>query len=150
MRKAITFSLALIGWMLLSAPLALGCDCNPPPGVVQSLEKAKAVFVGKVISVKKTDKNCPALCQVNVLFEVEESWKGVDEKRVVVSTGHGFGDCGVGFKRGRRYLVYAGGAVATRYSASVCSRTRSLAHEQARQDLKELGAGKRLREARRR
>ena len=42
-----------------------------------------------------------------VTLEVEESWKGVSEERVVV---RGYGpevSCGIEFREGERYLVYA-------------------------------------------
>jgi hypothetical protein len=69
-----------------------------------------AVFLGRAVEVRKED--VPILLdgekalteRLHVTFEVEESYIGVQEKSVIVTSG---GDlCGLPFSKGHEYLVY--------------------------------------------
>jgi hypothetical protein len=69
-----------------------------------------AVFLGRAVEVRKED--VPILLdgektlteRVNVTFEVQESYIGVQEKSVIVTSGGGL--CGYPFDKGHEYLVY--------------------------------------------
>ena len=119
---------------------ALACTCVPSKGVAQDVEISSAVFSGKVIEIKRHDRTAEPFWQVEVIFEVDKSWKGVDKRIVSVFTSSGSASCGYGFKKGRTYLVYTGGSPQERLSTSICNRTKRL--NQAREDLRVLGAGK--------
>ena len=98
--------------MLTSATTAHACTCAG--GVIPSskfdptngLDGWAAVFVGRVASVEEIASNHMMLGR-EVTFEVEKYWKGAGAGRVIVSTGHGDGDCGFPFARGTKYFVMA-------------------------------------------
>ena len=74
-----------------------------------------------------------------VTLEMEESWKGVSEERTVV---RGYGpevSCGIEFREGERYLVYARDNEGQDVSleTGLCDATKPLAYAQA--DLAALG-----------
>lgn len=74
-----------------------------------------------------------------VTLEVEESWKGVSEERTVV---RGYGpevSCGIEFREGERYLVYARdkGEEDVPLETDFCDATKPLARAEA--DLAALG-----------
>jgi hypothetical protein len=75
---------------------------------------------------------------VEVTFDVLQSWKGPAEENITVITRRFGSMCGYGFKTGGEYLVYAGGKDNS-LSTSLCSRTRGLAR--ASEDLSLLGEG---------
>lgn len=127
---------------------ASACTCLPSKGVAQEVELSSAVFSGKVIEIKRHGRAAELFGQVEVVFEVEKSWKGVDKRIVSVFTSSGSASCGYGFTKGRTYLVYTGGSPQGRLSTSICSRTKRL--NKAREDLRVLGAGKEVVEAERR
>jgi hypothetical protein len=91
-----------------------------------------------VIDVEEdTSGGMPSLSPVTL--EVEESWKGVSEECVVV---RGYGpevSCGIEFREGERYLVYARDNESQDVSseADYCDATKPLAYVQA--DLAALG-----------
>lgn len=75
---------------------------------------------------------------VAVLFDVEQTWKNVNEEKVTVTTATNSASCGYEFEVGKEYLVYGyiqDGAIET----TICSRTASLAD--ATEDLSILGVG---------
>ena len=61
-----------------------------------------------------------------VRFTVESAFRGLEGSRIEVRTGMSGGDCGYGFKKGVRYLVYAHRSKEGNLHASICSRTRPL------------------------
>ena len=73
-----------------------------------------------------------------VLFEVEQSWKGLNQKQVVVYTERSSASCGFEFALNEEYLVYAREDSGT-LKAGLCSRTTLLSS--ADTDLVELGEG---------
>ncbi|MFE8698795.1 hypothetical protein ACFYKT_21150 [Cytobacillus sp. FJAT-53684] len=78
----------------------------------------------------------------SVLFEVTNTWKGIQQSQVIITTGQGGGDCGIDFKVGQDYLVYA--HESTMYGENtlvtvICDRTNKLSSLQ--QDLEVLGEG---------
>jgi hypothetical protein len=119
------------------------CSCAEPPSVESELERSKAVFSGEVLEVKE-QKDFRGYMKNKVLFEVTDTWKGVTESQVIITTGSGGGDCGFGFQVGQEYLVYA--SESTMYSDEaelvtiICDRTTELSS--AQEDLAVLGEGK--------
>lgn len=118
------------------------CTCIDAPAPAVALSSANAVFLGTVSSLRETtqlldgeDSEIPAR---EVTFRVHASWKGVDvaDRRIVVSTGHGGGDCGYNFEVGVTYLVYAHGGEGG-LTTSICSRTAPA--KTARADFDALG-----------
>lgn len=140
--KALMFSLLLGIYLLFGANLSLACTCVPVTSASQGLEGATAVFSGKVIEIRTHKQSEDIFARVEVVFETERVWKGVVTRRFSVFTSSQSSACGYGFKEGRTYLVYAHGHIGSRLSTSICSRTRRL--KDARADLEELGAGRRI------
>jgi hypothetical protein len=82
------------------------CSCAEPAPVQTEFKNAKSVFVGTVINV--VEKNpINGYPHKSVLFEVETVWKGEKTTQKIITTGFGGGDCGISFKAGDKYLVYA-------------------------------------------
>lgn len=138
--------LLILACALLSllADTASACTCLPPKEIAQEVEISSAVFSGRVIEIKRHGRTAELLGQVEVIFEVDKSWKGVDKRIVSVFTSSGSASCGYGFKKGRTYLAYAGGSTQGGLSTSICSRTKRL--NKAREDLRVLGVGKEVAE----
>jgi hypothetical protein len=124
-------------FLLFLEDTAPACTCLPPKGVTQELEFSSAVFSGKVIDIRRHDRPAELFEQLEVIFEVDKSWKGADKKIISVFTSSGSASCGYSFKKGRTYLVYTGGNLQGRLSTSICSRTKRL--NKAREDLRVLG-----------
>jgi len=139
MRRFNFFLIACV-FTLVAVRSSIACTCAPPQNATQELKLATAVFSGKVLEVKRHKQSADLFANVEVVFEVEKVWKGVDEKTVTIFTSSQSSACGYRFKEGRTYLVYAHGIAEGRLATSICSRTTSL--KDAREDLKELGTGK--------
>ena len=128
--------------ILLSIPVltvallleARACDCAPNPPPKEALAKAAAVFSAKVIKIEDD-----GAAGRKVTLTIQEVWKGVDGKTVVVSTAKSGAACGYGFQQDQSYLVYAYKEGAG-LRVSLCSRTTPL--DKAKDDLKEIGQGK--------
>lgn len=111
-----TFSLLLlalaVNLLFASGPgagAAYACSCSGPGAPEKELRRSDAVFSGTVTSsdAQRTAPvgGPPSLGEV--VFEVEDSWKGASGESVVV---YGQGDeamCGLDFEEGKTYLVYA-------------------------------------------
>ena len=102
--------------MVLALPVLAGetfADLCPP--------HAEAIFIGRVTKITPlgattiAERAAPLLGKsaqrARVWFSVEQSYRGIDTRRQVVSveTQTGVGAAGYDFKIGERYLVYAGG-----------------------------------------
>ncbi len=138
---AIMFSLVFIVFVP-APPAAVACSCVEPGTVEDELARSEAAFAGNVLEVKQ-HKSLNGYMTKSILFEVSESWKGVDESQVIIRTGQGGGDCGYNFQEGIDYLVYANSS--SMYGdgedlvSIICSRTTTLAN--AQEDLAILGQG---------
>jgi hypothetical protein len=117
---------------------AHACSCAGSPSSTDELYWPDAVFAGEVIDVEEdTSGGMPPLSPVTL--EVEESWKGVSEERVVV---RGYGpevSCGIEFREGESYLVYARDNESRDVPLEIdfCDATKPLASAEA--DLAALG-----------
>lgn len=116
--------------LLFAVNTALACSCVPPDrnkSVKQLVTEAKAssvaVFVGKVVDIRYSDEKMgDQPVRMFAKFEVAGQWKGSVPQIVEVSTANICCICGVSFKKGETYIVYAHGTAAE-LSANSCSRT---------------------------
>ena len=116
---------------------AFACDCAPTANVQRSLAQSASVFTGRVLKV--TQGNVSACTDKNkVAFEVDRVFKGVKSRILVVETGTSGSCCGVTFKEGETYLVYAR-KFQEGLSTNNCTRTAEVSL--AKKDLEELGEG---------
>ena len=140
MKKAIAF--VFLGLFLIGSFPAVtsACSCAEPPTAAEEMERSDAIFSGKVLEIK--EKKVNGYMTKSVLFEVTNTWKGVDESQVIITTGLGGGDCGFRFIEGQEYLVYAKESDmygAKTLTTTMCDRTNRLSALQ--DDLEVLGAG---------
>lgn len=114
--------------MLCAAHHADACSCGRPQSPCQAFGTASAVFLGKAVKSERQviGTRESAYFQMNFTFEVLESFRGIATHRVRVHTGMGGGDCGIPFKIGGTYLIYAdsAGASPQSFETGICSGTR--------------------------
>lgn len=112
---------------------AFGCSCAGNVTIEELIAGSDAIFTGKVLVVTPTTS-----INNDAVFLVDKSWKGVNEKIVVVSTASQGTMCGAGFETGHEYLVYAsennGGLNTGR-----CGGAQSISY--AVDDIQKLGNG---------
>ena len=144
MKKAILFIACIfIGILLLGSfpSITSACSCVELPSAEEEFDRSKAVFSGKVVDIReKRSQN--GYSPKSVLFDVTNTWKGVDQSQIIITTGQGGGDCGFDFKLGQEYLIYANES--TMYGEKllvsiICSRTNELSSSE--EDLTILGEG---------
>jgi hypothetical protein len=126
---------------LASLPATLpACTCAPPGPPRQELERADAVFTGKVESIEpapSSGDNPRWPSRLEVTLRLLGVWKGLPEgDRVTLYTASQSAACGFGFEEGKKYLVYAYDADGE-LTATLCSRTALL--KRAQDDLTALG-----------
>jgi len=125
--KYILFATLLFLPMTRVNVYACVCAGNRPP--CEAYWEASAVFAGIVTnssltSVKEGDQQYQ---QMLVSFAIEEAFRGLQGTTAEVITGIWGGDCGFGFKRGERYLVYTyTNPQDNKLYTSICQRTRAL------------------------
>ncbi|MCQ6276376.1 hypothetical protein JMM81_15785 [Bacillus sp. V3B] len=120
---------------------ASACSCAELPSVEEEFDRSKAVFSGKVVDIREK-RSLKGYTSKSVLFEVVNTWKGVEQSQIIITTGQGGGDCGFDFKEGQEYLVYANES--TMYGVKslvtvICDRTNELSSSQ--KDLEVLSEG---------
>lgn len=140
LKKTMTI-LAFI-FMIGSFPLITSaCSCAYLPSVEEEFELSKAVFSGKIVDIKEK-LSLKGYTTKSVLFEVTNTWKGVEQSQIIITTGQGGGDCGYNFIKGEEYLVYANESImygAKSLVSTMCNRTGVLSSSQ--EDLEILGEG---------
>lgn len=136
-----TLLASFVAMVLAGAAAAEACSCAPPPRPKKALEQAAAVISGKVTKVEDAGEG-----EKVVAIEIAASWKGGEEKEITLYTANNSAACGYDFKKGTSYLVYAHmvkrGEVKV-LGTNICTRTALLT--EAKEDLKELGEGKKIR-----
>jgi hypothetical protein len=123
---------------------AYDCTCARVRPPCEQYGSASAVFIGVVIGDSFVDDQASygqdgeyQFQKRSVSFAVEETFLGPQRTSAEVITGMEGGDCGVGFKRGERYLVYTyTNHRDNKLYTNVCMRTRALS--QASEDLQYL------------
>lgn len=127
--------LLFISFTLSAFPTtSYACKCVESKSPTEEAAESTAVFSGKVID--QLDKNNDRT--QFVLFEVKESWKGINQTQVIVQTDGNSSSCGYEFEGGKEYIVYANETDGT-LTVTLCSRTELLSS--ASGDLEELGKG---------
>ena len=141
MRKSILLLLLLGSFHAGARDTSAQCACATEYRDItphKEFNLADAVFIGKVIEIKKTarDKDTGGYVET-VKFEVTKAWRRDLETFVVIT--NKIRGCINGFEENEEWLVYAyeskGGTLGT---YCCCSRTRPLA--KASEDLKEFEA----------
>ena len=140
----------IAAFMFTSVP-AFGCTCVHPPDVKTARDFAKwyadtsdAVFEGTVKRIElksgfmdaKVGGLVPASLEdqdiiLRVTFDMSQSYKGIGQKDVELTTGVGGGDCGFDFESGKQYLVFAFADTSGHLSTGICSGTGLLEDSQS-------------------
>ncbi|RIW34649.1 hypothetical protein D3H55_09035 [Bacillus salacetis] len=122
---------------------ANACSCIEPLSVEDELARSEAVFSGKAVKVTDKEAGFRKSGLKRIIFEVHETWKGASDSQILITTGSGGGDCGIEFREGEDYLVYA--RQSDMYGGSgdlvtiMCDRTAKLT--EAVEDMELLGEG---------
>lgn len=112
-------------FLIFSAEKTYACSCVYLPNipletqVTDFYKGSSAVFSAKVIEVNQL----PNVYNVSVKLKVSKSWKGVNSKEIILTTGRGGGDCGYRFEVGEKYLIYAYAGENNILGTGICSRT---------------------------
>ena len=107
--------------LLAGVESAHACTCGPSGSPAEALERADAVFAGKVTSITFKGTSPYRLSSadpVEVEFRVSRVWKGPRRETHTVETENSGISCGYQFKKGQTYIVYA-----TDGYTGLCTRT---------------------------
>jgi hypothetical protein len=103
------FVLFLFGFSKVEA-----CSCARSGSPVVEYKSTPIVFIGTVKSVKEDKikierfgKEVEVRTRLIAYLDIEESFKGVTEKKATILTGGGGGDCGFHFEVGKKYFIFA-------------------------------------------
>lgn len=120
------------------------CSCVNNPVPITAMDNAEAVFVGKVLKVKQERKQKGIIGAIEYrdvnLFEVEKTWKGIEQSQIMIYDNGHDESCGFVFEEGKSYIIYAYKSKDGDLYTSYCSRTAELSNANA--DLEQLGKGK--------
>ena len=105
---------------------------------LEAKERADAVFRGTVTQIDKPSFMVNSGSLAQVYLQVEEVWKGPEQQEFMVSAAISEASCGVEFKEGVSYLVFAQNQEGT-WRTSICNETKEVSMSGAA--LKELGPG---------
>lgn len=131
-KTMLTGLIATASCILSYAEPASACECLKPLSPAKELKGATAVFVGEVRGITEGRES------LAIEFSLERVWKGSSQKQITVQTPKYGSDCGIEFRTGMKYIVYAyGKGVLT---VGRCSRTKEV--DRAKEDLQALGEGK--------
>ncbi|MBD8025154.1 hypothetical protein H9636_00655 [Ureibacillus sp. Re31] len=125
----------------LSLTSSYACSCVQPESAQKELSARDFVFSGKVKKIIDQNENSIIKSSADLLkihFEVNETWKGIDETEVIVFTERDSASCGFSFTTNEDYLVYANKEEGKK-KVNICSRTSPLVN--ASVDINELGEG---------
>jgi hypothetical protein len=119
------------------------CSCSFQTDPILALEEAKAVFSGKVLEIKLQVIDVDGILESKnaVLFDVEQTWKGISQTQVLVNTNFGESSCGNEFNVGQTYLVFASNYDNNKNTlhTSTCSLTKGFLN--ANFELNKIGQG---------
>jgi hypothetical protein len=146
MKKFIFLTLTFFTLLLFSYIEAFACSCNQ--AFAQPLKTrlfiSKAVFSGEVMEINKIFQKS----HISVVkIKVKESWKGQLSKQVIINTRTDGAACGYPFEVGKSYLIFAGSSDDGNLTTGLCSRNSEI--EEAEEELKMLGKGKKLQKSKR-
>jgi hypothetical protein len=116
-------SLAALTVLACVASRADACTCIPQD-FYAAYATSSAVFAGEVLDISVSAPDPHYLQVATVTIRVETAWKGQPASSTTrVVTAPNGAMCGVSFRVGARYLVYAGASATDDWSVSLCSRT---------------------------
>ncbi|MGG4451994.1 hypothetical protein [Brevibacillus porteri] len=144
---AVLFSIAILFTFFIQPSSASACSCASPPDTLTAKDLSAAVFTGKVLQVnERTDWigllsfwDKPIRGGFDVIFEVQSTWKGVNQQQVLIVTDGLGGACGIPFQPGQEYLIYASYWELNELETNICTRT--VLKADAGEDLQVLGSG---------
>jgi len=144
MRRFCAFGMIVLVLISTIAAPASACSCLRPPEAPVALAGSTAVFLGKVTAIERGKTG------LQITIEVDRAWKGIATKTVSLNTAPDDGMCGYHFEIGKSYLVYANGdkpkeGEQPKLSTNICTRTCHI--DQAGDDLKAIGEGKKIADA---
>ena len=119
--------------VLLAPRTLLACVCTETGSVGDELRSSGAVFLGRIVAltIETVSLEDTTAERMRATFNVERSWKSPKRSKLDVWTCGdqvSFCTCGVEFKLGERYLVFAEGQP---LGTGSCSRTRVAAEAEA-------------------
>ena len=127
-------------WFMVHPERSYACSCLEPGPPSEEMEKADAVFMGRVVSVSIVAEVRGDVTHVDSViteFDVKTVWKGPVSQTTYINSG---GPCGIGFIEGVEYIVYAYHSdYRDGLGTGLCTRTTLLAW--AMDDLAGLGVG---------
>lgn len=132
-----------LSFVLIRPTPCEACSCATP-ALDQAAARSEAVFIGKALEVKWVpdpyDKSGAIGYKNAVRFEVDRAYKGAETTQLIVNAGTGEASCGIDFKTGESYLVFAYETENHELVTRLCSRTRAV--QLAVDDIDSLGAGR--------
>jgi hypothetical protein len=150
--RACVIAVCVLLLLRLGSAEAAACSCVPTT-IAENIERAGAIFAGKVTAVSYPDEPKNPLGERRLLANVEVSrvWKGESGRKAVISTWENLSSCdGYNLREGQEYLVFAdtarvigplGKEPEYRFEGiSWCGGTTPLNH--AADELKALGEGR--------
>jgi len=140
-RRIFSISVGIMAVCWLLPAVAQACRCLAPPSANFGLEKSDVVFVGKATNVETIEADgwiYGALKQamgsqyyefetVRATLEIKTPIKGADESPVTIETSASTELCGIPFKEGQDYLVYAYNSPEGELKTDMCTRTDTAA-----------------------
>jgi hypothetical protein len=151
--------LALMAALPCAAPPCTCIELPPVRAVADAevvLDRARAIFVGRVVHVEPRLRSVPGnsgrtshFREVRARLRVQRQFAGPKMKTLTVISGAGGGDCGVGFEKGRSYLVYVlpDAQQDGETYVSICDGTKPVSEAAAELDLLQRAADDRRRKA---
>lgn len=129
LRNANTAAGILAGLLSITTPMSAQAQdcCAQIPAPCTAYWNAAAMFVGRVEAINRIGTIR------TVSFVVREGFRGVTSSTIDVATGPAGARCGLSFKVGHEYVVYADRPDGSGLTTSRCSRTRDI--ENAAADL---------------
>lgn len=138
----IKYSILAVVFMLFATAYSFACSCVGPENAKDGLKFAKSVFSGQIISVSPEGND--------FTFKVDRVWKGVSKTEIIIRDYYAGTSCAFGLKVGEKYIFFAtthkeddGKMILI---GDVCNWTTKLNSKDAKDVLKQIGAGKSLAE----
>ena len=138
-RGRIIGCIVILGAMFGLLPLpAQACTCLTPPSPSRGAEAVDVVFVGRVENVEHIEadgwlygswksligeQHLYEFETLRVTMDVGTAIKGTDKSQLILETAATTELCGVLFREGEEYLVYAFNGVGETVTTDMCTRT---------------------------
>jgi hypothetical protein len=140
-RRIFSIFVGVIAVCWLLPAVVQACRCLPPASSYIGLKNSDVVFVGKVTNIETIAADgwlYGALKQamgsriyefetILVTLDVKTPFKAVDESPVIIETLESRDLCGIPFKAGQEYLVYAKHSPEGELMTDLCTRTDTVA-----------------------